>query len=224
MSKGSKFFLIICIIGALAVAWFVLNRNSNLTTKPKLLEPTASQTIVKKTKTYTSSVYGFSFSYPDNLDIDESSPEHISVGRKGVSIFNSLVDITLIKSSPEIQVQSFEEFVLDQSRLACSYNISSVSQLCTRIDDLVKIKPFTSKTGIYGQVFYLKADEKTIATGKIVSKSRGPFYTFNTSIATPNSMSFILISNPINKDPSNADLPVIEAVANSVLIQGSTSN
>ena len=224
MSKISKFFLILCVIGVIAYAWFTLNKNSGSTTKSKLSEPTSSSVSVKRTKTYMSSTYGFSFSYPDSLDIKEFSPERISIGTKGIAVFKNLVDISIIKGGPDNKAQSFEEFVLDESRLACSSITIASSLYCTRIDDVFSIKPFTSSAGGSGQVFYLKAEGKKVSTGISVSERRGPFYTFNTSSFTPNMMSFLLINGSEDKDSSELDLYVIGVIVNSVLIKGSDSN
>jgi len=215
MNKSIKFFIVLIVIILAVSFWFVNKKNipdKQEVNNPPITIPKAEQTF----KTYFSDRYDFSFKYPDPYVISESSDEDISIGRESISSTEPLVAVYLLKSSPEIEIQSFEEFVLDAARLACSIETSSSLQSCTRIDDVVKIAPFTTSSGIKGQVFYLRGEEKNNSTGKTSNIRRGPFYTFNTSSNTPNRMSFVMVGNPVTKSPEEANLDLIKSVALSI--------
>lgn len=209
-NKTKKFLFFLTLLIIAAGLWYF---RDNLIKQKIILLP-KNETA---NKTYSSSKYGFSFSYPENLEIVVSADE-ILLGKRGANNFEPKVIVEVLKSSSEIEIQSFEEFVLDASREACSIETESIIQTCTRIDDVVRIAPFKSEPGVAGQVFYLKGEEKDKKTGKTQSMRRGPFYTFNTSLNTPNQMSFILIGNPFEKSPDEADSPLIKSVANSLVI------
>ncbi len=218
MSKSVKFFIVLILIVLTASFWFMNSKNKPEKTEtenpPVSTIPKAEQTF----KTYVSDSYDFSFSYPDPYEVNETSTEDISIGRRSLNTVEPLVSVYVLKSSPEIEIQSFEEFVLDAARLACSIETSSTIQSCTRIDDVVKIAPFSTHSGIQGQVFYLKGEETNKTTGKSKTIRRGPFYTFNTSSNTPNRMSFVMVGAPVTKSPEVVNLDLIKSVALSITI------
>ncbi len=219
MKAGTKFFVVTVILVTVVGSWFYVRSRLGIVSAPK---PTPSAPVVKTPTVfalYTSSKYGFSFSYPNTLELTEYNPEQINIGRKGSVRVTPLVEVSIIKSSPEIQVQSFDEFVLEAAREACSYKTATIELSCNRLDDIAKIKPYTSSKGAKGQVFYLKGEEKDIKTGKTMTARRGPFYTFNTTARTPNHMSFLMINNPVQTDVTSADLGAIESIADSVFTQ-----
>ena len=104
------------------------------------------------------------------------------------------------------------------SRVACGKETAEIIRTCLRIDDVVKISPFKSDSGVSGQGFYLKGEEVNKLTGKTSTIRRGPIYTFNNSLNTPNRMSFILISNPFDKTVEEGDKNLIEKVAKTFTI------
>jgi len=196
-------------------SWFYVRDRLDITSTEKPVATIPIKKLPIVLKKYVSNQYGFSFSYPDTFNLEEYNPDQITIGREGIIQTTHIVDVSILKSSTDIQIQSFDEFVLDTARDACSYKTNATVVTCTRIDDVVNIKPFTSDSGAQGQVFYLKGSERNSKTGKSAIIRRGPFYTFNTTASTPNSMSFIMIHNPVQLDPSAADLQTIEVVAKS---------
>ena len=215
MSAGKKFFITLIFVVGAVVAWYVWSHPSTL----EFVDKTVSQPkSVVATHVYKNEKYGFSFSYTDPYVVSEINGEQVFVGKQNLKNFEPVAFIYLVKNLPETQIQSFEEFVLDQSRLVCSSQTTTESVLCTRIDDVVKIAPFTSVDGARGQVFYLKGELTNNSNGKVSTIRRGPFYTFNTSANTPNLMSFIMIGNPIGKTAEAANTAVIKAIADSLKI------
>lgn len=216
MKAGTKFFVVTVILVTVVFSWFYVRNRLGIVSEQKSV-PTAP---VVKTPTvfaqYSSANYGFTFSYPNTLLLTEYNPEQINIERKGSVRTTPLVEISIIKSSSEIQVQSYDEFVLEAAREVCSYKTTTVELSCNSLDDIARIKPFTSSKGAKGQVFYLKGKEKDLKTGITVTARRGPFYTFNTTAKTPNHMSFLMINNPVHTDVPSADIETIEAVADSV--------
>lgn len=219
MSQGSKFFITLCVIGGLALGWFFVRQKFDIQLKrPSTVKQNAIVPPQRITKKYINEKYGFSFEYPEGHELKELSPERIVIGRRGVKTFKPIADIQVIKSSPEIEPQTFEEFVIDQARVACAIENPATSFACTRIDDVVKIKAFTSDAKVSGQVFYLKGEEKDTVSGNTRSLRRGPFYTFNLSQNTPNTMSFLMVHNPVDLSPAEADLPFLDIIGRSIAV------
>lgn len=214
MSKSTKFISFFLILIALAVSWFVVRERLDLGNRENE-DPAPAVVIERKPILYRSEKYGFSFSYPEGYELTVESPEKISVGRKNIRGIDTLVEISLVKSGDDTGIQSFEEFVLDGSRELCAINHTALTFSCSRIDDVVRIAPFTTTLGFKGQVFYLKAEVKDNKTGKSLGKRRGPFYTFNTSLSTPNEMSFLAIYNPVTLDADDANEDLILSIAKS---------
>lgn len=177
--------------------------------------PSVNVPLVREQQKYENSTYGFSFSYPEGYKLLSSSPELITIGRETLRGVDPLVQIVLVKSGTDIGVTPYDEFVIDSAREYCITKKANSSSECTRIDDVVNIAPFKSKSGIAGQVFYLKYEETNFETGKITKGRRGPFYTFNTSPSTPNEMSFLMIYNPISIPAEKANADLIRGIAES---------
>jgi len=220
MNSSTKFLATICILTAAIFGFYSVKNKLHVGSESPNPVPIKTVPGVQiKNKTYTNSNYKFSFEYPGYLELQEYGKDASVIGRRSTLQFTPLVDVSVIKSGTEIGLQSFDEFVLDEARIACSSRSATIVFTCTRIDDIVKIKPFTSTNKIQGQVFYLKAEEKNITTGKTTNKRRGPFYTFNTSANTPGVMSFVMINNPTTLDADKADLTSIEVVAKSFILR-----
>ena len=213
MKKAVKFISLVLIIFFAIIAFFAIRDKLDLRVEEEA-DMEKTETREPEYKTYTSAVYKFSLSFPEGYEAVETSPQEINIVREGYRA-DVATSIYLIRSGPDSGIQSFEEFVLDQSRLLCSAESANNSVECTRIDDVVRIAPFVSAKGISGQVFYLKAFEISSTLGKKVETRRGPFYTFNTSASTPNEMSFVSVGNPIIRKADQANTKLIEEIAKS---------
>lgn len=217
MSRSSKIFTLIIIILGLIIMWLVYHdRFAKTGDKPTPIEvPSVNVPLVREQQKYENSTYGFSFSYPEGYKLLAPSPELMTIGRETLRGVDPLVQIVLVKSGTDTGVTPYEEFVIDGAREYCISKKANSSSECTRIDDVVNIAPFKSKSGVAGQVFYLKYEETNFETGKTTRGRRGPFYTFNTSLSTPNEMSFLMIYNPISIPAEKANEALIRGVAES---------
>ena len=216
-TKNIAIFLV--VIAGLYGVYSVMNK-LNIDFSSSNVAPTKPTPVFTvKSLLYTNTSYNFSYEYPNTLSLKEIGADKQVLGRQATLQFSPLVEISLIKGGAEITLQSFEEFVLDQARSECSTVNETVSITCTRIDDVVNIKPFTSTNGVQGQVFYLKAQQKNLSSGKVDSVRRGPFYTFNSSSKTVGVMSFIMIGNPTSVTAEAADKATIESVARSLSLK-----
>jgi len=217
MNSNTKLIAtIIIVIGVGYGAYSVIDKlNINLIpSRPATTKPPSTFKVTYLP--YTNRTYNFSYEYPNTLDIQVVGPDEAVLGMQGTLRFTPIVQISVIKGGAEITLQSFDEFVLSEARAACSLTSATVSITCTRIDDVVNIRPFTSANGVQGQVFYLKAEQKNLSTGKTDTVRRGPFYTFNSSQKTIGVKSFIMISNSASLSAEDADTATIESVAESL--------
>jgi len=217
MNSNTKLFAtILILIGVGYGAYSVVDQlNINLIpSRPATTKPPSTFKVTYLP--FTNRTYNFSYEYPNTLDMQVLGPDEAVLGIQGTLRFSPIVQISLIKGGTEITLQSFDEFVLSKARVACSSSSATVSITCNRIDDVVNIRPFTSKNGVQGQVFYLKAEQKNLSTGKTDTVRRGPFYTFNSSPKTIGVKSFIMISNPASLSAEEADTATIESVSESL--------
>lgn len=217
MNSNTKLFATLLIIIGVGYGLYSIVDKLDINLFPS--KPTTSKSpspFTVKYLPFTNKTYNFSYEYPNTLDMKVLGADDEVLGIQGTVQFTPVVQISVIKGSAEITLQSFEEFVLDEARRACSTTNATVSITCTRLDDVVNIRPFTSSSGVQGQVFYLKADQKNLSTGKTDTVQRGPFYTFNSSSKTIGMMSFIMIGNPVSVSAQAADTTSIESVARSL--------
>jgi hypothetical protein len=217
MNSNTKLFAtILIVIGVGYGAYSVVNQLNIdiIPSRPATTKPPSTFTVTYLP--FTNRTYNFSYEYPNTLDMQVIGTDEAILGIQGTLRFTPIVQILLIKGGTEITFQSFDEFVLDKVRAACSLTTTTVSITCNRIDDVVNIRPFTSANGVQGQVFYLKAEQKNLSTGKTDTVRRGPFYTFNSSQKTIGVKSFIMISNSASLSAEDADTATIESVAESL--------
>jgi len=164
--------------------------------------------------TYTSETYGYSFVYPDSLDVQEYTPEHVALGRRQVEDgFDAVVEAGVFTADGDSAV-AFDDFVVDRARTLCAADGPRTSMRCT---DVEQRTPFTTATGLTGEVFYLKHETVDIASGAIDSVSgRGPFFVFQLSANAP--AAALIIRPPTNLAPDDVDSELVRQIANSIRI------
>ncbi len=148
---------------------------------------------------YENETFGFSFRYPEELFLQESSTSSVvlieTLESKGV-----IVEIDVI--SAEGVDMPFEQFALDESRLLCG----KISPLffCSEVSD---ISSYTNENGKSAIKFYVTLEEDT-SEGK-TSREKGPFYAFNISEKTAGKMSFVLVRPPLHKAGSVEEINLV---------------
>jgi hypothetical protein len=209
-TDNKKILIAVVVILALGALFFSLKED---TKSPVILEEEGVVIEETQTKVYRNDTYAFSFEYPEQYEVLEYNPTRISVGESGAEGFVSVADITLIQSEVD-NMQSFEEFVLDQARLTCAADRPNTSISCIEIKDL---KPSSGPEEADAQTFSLVA-ETTTEAGVVGISEKGPYYTVNTSPNTLGLMSFLMIHNPIHRSVEEADRGTLETIIQSLVI------
>lgn len=145
---------------------------------------------------YENDSFGFSFRYPEELFLQESSTSSV-VLIETIESKGAIVEIDVISS--QATDIPFEQFALDEARLLCG----KISPLffCSEVSD---ISAFTNGNGKQAIKFFVVLEEDT-ASGK-VSKEKGPFYAFNISEKTPDKITLVLVRPPLHKAGSVAEI------------------
>lgn|GEM_PF-985893 len=165
---------------------------------------------------YSNSVYGYSFEYPDSLELHVYSPDHVAVGRETENGFDAALEAGVFLAENS-DTMPYEEFVADRARTLCAADSPRTSLRCT---DLQQQMPFETQTGLTGEVFYLKHETVEPSSGTITAESgRGPFFAFNISANAPAARhAVLLIRPPTTLEPTQVDSELIRAVANTLRI------
>lgn len=172
----------------------------------------AVETIEAERKVYENEGYGFSFTVPGDVQVvSHETGADISDPR----LESQMASIQVIRNTAGEEVGMYEEFVLDAVRMNCVADAASISVVCTEIRNLA---PFTTQSGVKGQVFYL-AGERKGSDGVPMPILKGPFFTFNLSANTPGVMSFLLVGSPMHATVDQVDSEFVEEVAHTVEIE-----
>jgi hypothetical protein len=129
--------------------------------------------------TYTNEMYGYSIVYPDEVEVEEYTPEVISIGTRTLAGgFDSDVDVSVARSGGEGGYEDFEAFAFERSRNFCAADGPSETIHCERIESR---SLFTSTTGVLGEELYLTLVHENFSTGASSTTRFGPIYAFDMS-------------------------------------------
>jgi len=190
--------LFILIFGALS--FFAVKRNEKLSSsqQPDLL-------------TYASDAYGYSFEYPAGDSIEEYTPQYVTImGQTQMEVAEADVLIANTSSS----YASFNDFVHSQAMLDCEADGPSGSVRCP---DVASSEPYTSATGLSGDVLYL--DEVTKENGATSTAQVGPLFVFNISANVQGSPYAALLIRPPLNATSSASNDTIDGIMRSLSIR-----
>lgn len=198
--------VVVLVLAVLALAYvFISKKEEKVPNENSNAEP--------KTSLYESKDHGFSFEYPERLDLKEYQPDFISLGKESGESFQSEVDVQVVKSH-EGSPAEFDEFVYGEARNSCAADGVNESIECT---DVEQEQPFETASGLTGKVFYLKEVHKNLESGEEKIGGKGPFFVFNISANDPESnFSALVIRTPMAID--KADSSLIRSVAESVKV------
>lgn len=160
---------------------------------------------------YTNDTYGFSLTYPGDLDRETSTDEHIAFGYANGSGFESQVVVRVVER-PADEVTSEAAFVAEQVQLLCDADGPEGSISCPDIDLETS---FTTDAGVRGTVFML--EQVTMADGEVESETiRGPFH----ALILPSDESVVralLVHPPLAANDAVVE-PLVDQIARSINI------
>lgn len=153
-------------------------------------------------KEYNNARFGFSFFYPQEMSISQSSLSMIKVVQKDTQEEIATLQFITFSSG------SFDSFVRKQLSILCStFNKDEKTvTFCPAID---RQQTFTTKEGITGSIYYLVEVKKDNISQKEVSKIiKGPFFVFDLTSQIASGQALLLMYPSIQKkqDADNVDL------------------
>lgn len=117
--------------------------------------------------------HGFTYMYDGQYSLVELSDRYQHVERAG-SEPNELVSINVEQPYDGDQYDSFQDFLHTRAILYCAADGPSESLQCTQV---TRTQPFTTATGISGEVFYLELEHSS--PDGVTHREAGPFYGFD---------------------------------------------
>lgn len=140
---------------------------------------------------YTSSTYGFSFSYSSGTLI-EFTPRYIAIEDAALTEPNELVQIAVEEAYlPEENSIDFSAFAHARAASYCAADGPGGSLQCTRA---TRSEPFVALSGVQGIVFYLLMEETR--DEEKTEREAGPFYAFDISAQAPGAPRIALFVRP----------------------------
>lgn len=158
-----------------------------------------------ETGAYANSTYGFSLSYPADLESEQLAPDFVEIGQNSNGTFSQSADVAVLSASVSDPVPSYSDFVQLSARLAC--NVSGTPSV--QCGDVSKSATFTTASGVSGTELYFDSNAGV----------RGPFYAFDVTNNVPNaSYAALLIYPPPQLAASNADESLLQQIASSLQV------
>jgi len=202
-NKGTKFLIGLLVVVIIILTAFLLR--DKFSEKEVAPEGDVPKTEVAEKKVFTNEKYGFSLSFKNSLSAKRLSDRQFSIINGGEEV---VLEGVVLDNVGESELQSYEEFVLDSSRLLCAEQLESESK-CLLIED---ISPLTSGAGVTGEVFYIRGVEQN--SGDL----RGPVFAFNVSDENSGTVSALLIFSPFNQTFSQGRDDLVREIVDTIEI------
>jgi hypothetical protein len=165
--------------------------------------------------TYTNKMYGYSFKYGNKYNLNEYTPEYVSIGQKTADGFDSLLDVEVAQSNAETG-ESFDDFTHQHAENLCAADGPRESIRCTGVSSS---EPYSASTGTAGERFYLTQVTMQLPSNATSSEIRGPFYSFNISANMPSKKyTAVLIHPAIAQPQSEVKKDLINSIADTIQI------
>lgn len=192
--------VVLLVLGAMVV-WF----NFNPQTPPEAEAQTA---------TYSSSEYGFSFSYPSmEFAVREYQPEAVAVGiPRAADAFDSWVNVEVVSSAGGAEYENFDAFLLERGQTLCAADGPGESIECSR---LLETQPFTSEEGAEGRELYLELLWHDLEAQSTATSTFGPVYAFAMGTSTAEFMA-LLVYQPLPSMLAQEDPAAVEEIARTI--------
>ncbi len=172
------------------------------------------QTTAAAGKNYKNSVYGYSLTYPSDLDVKEYGDDMAAFGVAGKDAFDARVEARVVTAQGE-PGQTLQDAVADQLKNYCAADGPSSSFSCT---DTISTEPFTTELGEQGFILTLQGQLKDVKSGTITPVPKGPYYVL--TLATSATISkVVVIEPPLNQSAAEANPTLIKMIAESLRLQ-----
>lgn len=127
---------------------------------------------------YRNVAYGFSFSYPENLRVNEYSSQTLSVGTPTEDGFLSSAEVSIILGTETERFETFSAFAASKAKVFCSAEGPNSTSYCTEIK---KRESFTTNAGASGERMNLVRKERMLDSAEETESLFGPVLVFNIS-------------------------------------------
>ena len=207
MSKGTGVGIIILLVAAMiAILWLW----PGTAEAPHVDDSHAA-------RTYTSATYGYSFEYPEGIDVHEYQPYIVAIGHTtGPDAFDSDVDVSVFDSGGEGGYESFDDFVFERGSNLCAADGPRESLHCDAIDSRTD---FTTKTGLQGEEVYFTLVHDDFTAGASTTARFGPVYVFNIAANVPDAkFAGLFVYQPLPKFMSAPDADVAKQIVDTLRI------
>jgi hypothetical protein len=208
---GSQRLVLACIVLIIlcVLSYFVVKRNENAAGVP----PQSAQ--------YVNTAYGYSFKYPAQDAIDESTPQYVSILDPQAQSDNELAEADVLVSDPSNSYAGFADFAHHQAEISCDADGPNGSVRCPTVATSSR---FMSSSGLSGEEFYLT--EVEVTSGATTTAQAGPFFAFDISENAPApgngeprpQFTALLLRPPLAATSSAAVTALIESIVDSLKI------
>ena len=164
---------------------------------------------------YTSATYGYSFEYPSAYQAKIYTPEIVAIGNPEGDGFASLAEIVVSTAESAGSYADWSAYAEHQAEITCDADGPTASIRCPEV---ASSTPFTSMTGLSGEVFYLKQVWTKLPEKTTTTFFRGPYISYNISANVPQKPYAVLLVMPPPASES-PDASLIEGIADSMQIQ-----
>lgn len=168
------------------------------------------------TKTYTSTRFGYTLSYPAALDAKEYPNGDVTFGAVSGDAVAGVAEARVLTVA-DAAGQDFTDAAAKELANLCAADGPSTSFSCTGLESA---EPFTAAGGAKGSKVYLTGELTDLRTKQKTSVRKGPYFVFLRSTGATGS-SILSIQAPLNQSAAEADAATIEAIAKSVTLAAS---
>ncbi len=171
------------------------------------------QSAHREGKTYKNSVFGYTLTYPSNLNVKEYTDDDTVFGIVSRDSIDGRAEVRVITVQGEAG-QTVHDAVADQLKSLCDANGPNSSFTCS---DTISTEQFTTANAEQGYVVMLRGKRKDLRSGIDEDVPMGPYYMI--TLATTASISkVVVVAPPLNQDNEKADALLIRSMAQSVRV------
>ncbi len=149
---------------------------------------------------------------PEGRAVREYQPEALAVGTEGQGGFDSVADIRLYTTGPEVGFTGFDDFVGFTLRNMCAADGPGASIHCGEVR---APQPFEARSGLEGDVFYLERIQENLSNGARRVGVWGPIFVFDVSDGSGGHAALV-VQPPANVPEESVDSELLRTVADSV--------
>jgi hypothetical protein len=169
-----------------------------------------------QTLEYRNDTYGYAFTFPNSVSIQEYTQQTVSVGTPTNGGFDAAADVSVVESGNEGGYENFEAFVFERGRTLCAADGPNESIDCTGIAERNEI---TTSTGLAAAELYFTLVRTNLQTGDSTESRFGPVYAFNIAPNVPNAdFAALLVYQPLASALEQPDAALVRNIAESITI------